>query len=121
MVSIPKVIGLMSCGFLLCLGLSNVASAADDMKPGQPDRQGGQAGLKGEQDKLKGGHMISGEVLRVEGENYFIKEQDGKEVRLHTDGTTQKMGTIRQGDRIEADVNDQNHALSIRSARGTEK
>jgi hypothetical protein len=121
MVSIPKVVGLMSFGFLLCLGLSNAALATDGMKAGQPERQGGQAGLRGEQDKLKGGHMITGEVLRVEGENYFVKGQDGQEVRLHTDDTTQKTGNIRQGDRIEADVNDQNHALSIRSARGTEK
>jgi hypothetical protein len=123
MVSIPKVVGLMSCGFLLCLGLSNAAQAADaastadEMKAGQSDRKGGQAGLKGEQDKLKGGHMISGELLRVEGDNYFVKGQDGKEVRLHTDQTTLKTGNIRQGDRIEADVNDQNHALSIRSAQ----
>ena len=65
--------------------------------------------------------MITGELLRVEGENYFVKGQDGKEVRLHTDNTTQKVGNIRQGDRIEVDVNDQNHALSIRSGRGTEK
>jgi len=121
MVSIPKVIGLMSCGFLLCLGLSSTASATDSMKPGQPDRQGGQAGLKGEQDKLKGGHMVTGEVMRIEGENYFVKGQDGKEVQLHTDGTTEKIGNFRQGDRIEADVNEQNHALSIRSARGIEK
>ena len=117
MVSIPKVIGLTSCSFLLCLGLSNAALATDDMKAGQPERQGGQAGLKGEQDKLKGGHMITGEVLRIEGENYFVKGQDGKEVRLHTDATTQKTGNIRQGDLIEAEVNDQNHALSIRSAK----
>ena len=117
MVSIPKVVGLMSCGVLLCLGLSNLVSAADGMKAGQPDRQGGQAGMKGELDKLKGGHMINGEVLRIEGENYFVKGQDGKEVRLHADQTTQKTGTITQGDRIEAEVNDQNHALSMRSAR----
>ena len=117
MVSIPKVIGLTSCGFLLCLGLSNAALATDDMKAGQPERQGGQAGLKGEQDKLKGGHMITGEVLRVEGDNYFVKGQDGKEVRLHTDATTQKTGNIRQGDRIEAEVTDQDHALSIRLAQ----
>jgi hypothetical protein len=121
MVSIPKVVGLMSCAFLLCLGLSNAASAADDMKAGQSDRQGGQAGLKGEDDKLKGGHMITGEVLRVEGDNYFVKGQDGKEVRLHTDDTTKMTGHIRQGDRIEADVNNQSHALSIRSARETGK
>ena len=123
MVPISKFVGVLSCGFLLCLGLShaaqaeNAASAAGDMQAGQPDRQGGQAGLKGEQDKLKGGHMIEGQVLRVEGDNYFVKGQDSKEVRLHTDQTTQKTGNIRQGDRIEAEVNDQNHALSIRSAK----
>ena len=27
MVPIPKVVGVMSCGFLLCLGLSNAAQA----------------------------------------------------------------------------------------------
>jgi hypothetical protein len=59
MISIPKVVGLLSCGFLLSLGLShatqagNVASAADDMKAGQDARKGGQAGVKGEEDKLK--------------------------------------------------------------------
>ena len=59
LISIPKVVGLMSCGFLLCLGLSHAAqaddasSAKDDMKAGQSDRTGGQAGVKGHQDKLK--------------------------------------------------------------------
>jgi hypothetical protein len=46
--------------------------------------------------------------------------KDGKEVRLHTDKTTQMMGEIKKGDRIAAKVNEQNHVLSIRSARGTE-
>jgi hypothetical protein len=36
---------------------------------------------------------------------------------MQTDQTTQKTGNIRQGDRIEADVNNQNDALSIRSAQ----
>jgi hypothetical protein len=113
MVSIPKLVGLMSCGFLLCLGLSNAALA----KPGQPERQGGQAGLRGEQDKLKLGHIITGEVLRVEGENYLAKGRDGQEACLHIDETTQMTGRIGQGERIEAEVNIQNYAESIRSAR----
>ena len=132
MVSIPKVIGLMSCGFVLCVGLSTAAqagnqpSAADETNAGQSDRrQGDQAGDKKMSDEMLAGHSeggktIKGEVLRVEGENYFIKGKDGKEVRLHTDKTTQKIGEIKQGDRIEVKVNDQNHALSMRSARGTE-
>jgi len=54
--SIPKVVGVMSCGFLLCLGLSgNAALATDEMQPGQsPDRKGGQAGMKAPDEKLKG-------------------------------------------------------------------
>ena len=56
MISIPKVIGVMSCGFLLCIGLSVTAAlATDEMQPGQsPDRKGGQAGMKAAEEKLKG-------------------------------------------------------------------
>ena len=126
MVAMAKnVVRLMSCGLLLCLGLSttaqagNAAVAAEDLKHGQTDR------TKNEQDPMKGrdtahGQTITGEVLRVEGETYFVKGLDGKEVRLQTDHNTQTLGPIHQGDRIEATVNEQNHALSIRSARGTE-
>jgi len=64
-----------------------------------------------------GAKTIKGELARVEDGNYFVKVKDGKEVRLHTDKTTEMMGEIKKGDRIEAKVNDQNHALSIRSAK----
>jgi hypothetical protein len=52
MISTPKVIGLMSCGFLLCLGLSNPAQAVaadgtSERQPGGP-RVGGQSGVGGE-------------------------------------------------------------------------
>jgi hypothetical protein len=133
MVSISKIVGVLSCGFLLCLGLSHAAQAGtaapttDEMKADQSDRrQGGQeAGENQMGDEMKGGQsndgkMITGEVLRVEGDNYFVKGQDGKEVRLHTDKTTEKIGSFKPGDRIEAKVNEENHALSIRSARGTD-
>ena len=133
MVSIAKVVGALSCGFLLCVGLSQVAQAGnavpttDEMKADQSDRrQGGQeSGEKQMSDEMKGdqakdGKMIQGEVLRVEGDNYFVKGHDGKEVRMHIDKTTQKIRSFKQGDRIEAKVNDENHALSIRSARETD-
>ena len=165
MVSIPKVISVMSCGVLLCLGLSNAAQAEnaavqeemkadqtdrrqggqvdgeksmggemkgaqanqDEMKADQSDRrQGGQViGEKQSSDEMKGsqsksGETIKGEVLRVEGDTYFVKGQDGKEVRLRTDNTTKKSGVISKGDRIEASMNEQNLALSIRSAQGGE-
>ena len=94
MVRIPKVVGLLSYGFLLCLGLStatlvdDAASAADTLEADQLDRrQGGQeAGIQHMNDReggqAKGGKTITGEVVRVEGDNCFVKGQDGKEVRL---------------------------------------
>ena len=88
MVSIPKVFGVLSCGFLLGLGLY-----------------------------LNSSHTIKGEVLRVEHNSYFVKQYDGYQVRLHIDETTQMAGRIGPGEHIEAKVNDTHHALSIRSAR----
>lgn len=87
MVSIPKVVGVLSCGFLLGLGLF-----------------------------VNGIHTIKGEVLRVEPSSYFVKQYDGYQVRLHIDETTQMTGRIGQGEHIEAKVNDEHHALSIRQA-----
>lgn len=127
MISIPKVVGVMLCGFLLCLGLSTdalageTASTKDKLQADQTDRRqvGQEAGEQQMNDKESGrsmnGKMVKGEVLRVEGDNYFIKDQDGKEVRLHTDETTQKAGniSIEPGDRIEATVDDQAHAISV--------
>jgi hypothetical protein len=56
MLSISKVVGVMSCGFLLCLGLSGTAAlASDDMQLGPSgERKGGQSGHKGDKEKLKG-------------------------------------------------------------------
>jgi hypothetical protein len=132
MVSIPKTIGVVSCGFLLCLGLSNAAQAdkaaspADKLKAAQSDRrQGGQEAGEQQMNDMEGGQSegsktIKGEVLRVEGENLFVKAQDGKEVRLHTDHTTQMARNIEPGERIEAKVTDQNHALSVLSAQAVQ-
>jgi hypothetical protein len=63
---------------------------------------------------------VKGKVLGIEGDNLFVKGQDGKKVRLHVDETTQKARNIEQGERIEAQVNDQNHALSILSAQAAQ-
>ncbi len=141
MASIPTMIGVLSCGFLLSLGLSNVeqvhaASTADSLKKAEQTdrRQGGQEPGEKQMNKLEEGQSlgertIKGEVLRIEGEKdvvvkgqdvtepsyIIIKAQNGEEVRLHVDVNTQqaKNMVIERGDQIEAKVDDQNHALSI--------
>ena len=58
---------------------------------------------------------IEGDVMRVEYGYYFVKEKNGREVRLHADKSTQMMGQPKQGGRVEAEITDQNHALRMRS------
>jgi hypothetical protein len=132
MVSIPKVVGVLSCGFLLFLGLSNAVqaehtpSSSDVMKTDHvDDRQGFQSdddkqmNEKMQSSSAEGSKMIKGELFRIESGNYFVKVKDGKEIRLHTDKTTQMSGEVKKGDRIEAQINNKNHALSIRKAEGS--
>ena len=135
MIAIAKIVGVMSCGFLLCLGVFNAAQAEHSPSPSNvmktnevTDRQGFQSDDDKQKhvDNDKGSNRaedakrIEGELLRVRDGNYFVKVKDGKEVRLHTDKTTQMMGEIQKGDRVEAMVNEQNHALSIRVAQGND-
>ena len=118
MIDIPKMVRVLSCGFLLWVGvLCNVAQAdtivprADAEKDSQ--RTGGQGDPKELPLRQQGVHIIQGDVLRVEGNNYVIKELGGKELSLRTDATTMKAEKIQVGDRIEAKVDENNRALSL--------
>ncbi len=124
MVSIPTALGLISCSFMLCLGLSHAAqagtaaSAANKQNVFQTDRrQGGEMS-----DEMKGGHAITGKRIRgevkiLEGDILVVKGEDGNEMRLYIDDTTQMGKNIVRGQSIEAEVNDQHRALSILSAQ----
>ena len=104
MVALSKIVGGMACVCLLCLGLSTAAQA-DNAAAAAETGSGTSTDSK----------TITGEVLRVEGNDCFIKGQDGKEVRLHIDTTTLKARNIEPGERIEAKVDDQNHVIAILS------
>ena len=101
---------------------SGSGTASDEMKAAQVGQRNDEQvrdkqvhkGMKdGESQSAK---AIKGEVLRMEGANYVVKGQDGKEVRLHIDQTTKMSDKkLDQGELIEATVNEQNHVLSIPS------
>ena len=115
MVFTSRFIGVLGGGCLLCLVLSScqsdsgysrdAASATDEIQMDQSPRT----------------TSIQGEVLRVEGHNYVVREKDGKEVSLHVDSTTQMTGDISQGYSIEAQVDDKSHALTMRSTPTTDR
>lgn len=116
MVSILKSIGVVfvSCGFVLYVGLSDVQAAGNGVlgegESGPTIMQEDQTG-RGPDAKV-----VKGEVLRVEGDQLFVKGENGKEVRLHIDQAI-RMGhkQFLQGELIEARVNEESHVLSINS------
>jgi hypothetical protein len=57
---------------------------------------------------------VNGDLLKIEGEFYVVKDILGKETRLHVDKTTTMDGSINVGEKVEAQATEKNHALSIR-------
>ena len=89
----------------------NPSQNTRDMKSGYVQER--PIGQKETELQEQGVRVIRGEVLRVEGQNYFVKDQEGREVRFQTDTTSIQTEKIQSGDRIEAKVDDNNHALSL--------
>src|SRR5215510_11369133 len=117
MIAISTIVAVMCCGLLFCLGYATSAAEEPKASPSVSKHAGLTVyRIKNDEGKHKVIQTIRGEVLRIEHESYFVKQDDGKEVELQIDEMTQMTGNIGQGEHIEANVNEQNHALSIRSA-----
>jgi hypothetical protein len=57
--------------------------------------------------------MVTGELTKIDGSFYVVKDKDGKEHRIHFDNSTQKTGDVKAGANVEVD--DANgHAKSIK-------
>ena len=111
MVSIPKIVGVMSCSFLLCLGLSTVASSADKLNTGQ---SGGKIFTVDDKDRFVPGKEVRGEIVKIDGENYTVREDSGAEVRMHVDSSTEKLksGLLpKVGEHVRAKVDAKGHAV----------
>lgn len=93
-----KLISLIALAVVLSFGMAAITYAAD-----QPMAVGSQT--------------IQGDLLKIEGEFYVVKDAAGKEVRLHVDKTTRLEGALKAGDKIEAQATDKGHAVSIRPAK----
>jgi len=121
-ISTSKVVGVLSCGCLLGLGFCTAMHAAEQpstserVKPSHSAHRGHDH-LKPDVDTGQGIETIKGEVLRIKGQHFYVRQTNGKEMHLHTKPTTQMKRDLKKGDRIEVKVDDQNNALSIRQAK----
>ncbi len=62
---------------------------------------------------IAGGGKIHGELVKVEGEFFEIKDDQGKMHKLHFDRTTKQTGDIKAGAKVEAEATEMGHTKSI--------
>ncbi len=55
---------------------------------------------------------IKGTLVGIEGEYFSIKDNDGKQYRIHVDKST-KLDTVKLGDLVKAYVTDQGHTTTL--------
>ena len=58
---------------------------------------------------------VKGTLMKTDGEYYWIKDSDGKEVKVHVDKST-KMDKVVVGDMVKAYINDQGHTTTLQRA-----
>lgn len=58
---------------------------------------------------------IKGTLMKMEGEYYWIKDDDGKERKVHVDKST-KMDKVVVGDMVKAYVTEQGHTTTLQRA-----
>ena len=80
---------------VLGVGMASLSFAADDLA-------------------APGAQTVKGDLLKIDGEFYVVKDMAGKEIRLHVDKTTAMDGVIKVGDKIEVQATEKNHAGSIK-------
>lgn len=117
---------------LACFGLLSTAAMGmpqesmtdPDLKHGtntdpmnQPGPENAQSSMGSDAQGNSMGSAMTGEILTVEGELYTVKDSTGKEVQLHVDESTQKTGKLKEGDKIEAEVTPEGHALMLKKAK----
>ena len=90
-----KLIGLFVFAMILSAGMASYSYATDDMAA--PNTQ-----------------TVKGDLLKIDGEFYVVKDMAGKEIRLHVDKTTAIDGIMKVGDKVEVQTTEKNHAGSIR-------
>ena len=93
-----KLIGLFVFAMILSAGMASLSYAAGDMAA--PSTQ-----------------TVNGDLLKIDGEFYVVKDMSGKEIRLHVDKTTTLEGTIKAGDKVEAQATEKNHAVAIKQVQ----
>jgi hypothetical protein len=98
-----------------CATADRTTGSSDTMQPSQP------AGTTAPKPTMPPDHVI-GEIAKIDGESYLVKTAARKEVRFNVDKETRQFdennnvlaGGLKVGDKVEAQVEPQGNAWSIK-------
>ncbi len=82
---------------------SGIAEAADPMSEKEAKPTLGERLTK---------DAVKGTLMKMEGEYYWIKDNDGKETKIHVDTST-KLDKLVTGDKVKAYITDKGHATTL--------
>lgn len=105
-------IGVMTLAAMLLLGFGMVTFASEKATPSNPQWNGGLP------------HVIKGEILKIEGDIYTVRDSSGREVRVHVDQFTKERTALKVGDTVVAriaHIPSDVYARSLQKAPGIEK
>jgi len=60
--------------------------------------------------------FVKGELVKIEGAFYVLRDAEGKEIGVHVDKGTQMEGSFHVGDVLEAQRNLQGHAIALKKS-----
>jgi hypothetical protein len=55
---------------------------------------------------------VKGTLMKVDGEYYWVKDNDGKQTRIHVDAST-KLDKVVTGDKVKAYITDNGHTTTL--------
>jgi len=122
----PTKIAVMSLAAMLAFGTSTYAAEPQAGKPNLDNVPAGGAPTPDPRPVTKE-RSVLGELMKIDGAFYVIKDAKGEEIRLHVDKNTTKLDKDRAkmdrefkvGDKLEARLNPDGHASSIQMAMAT--
>ena len=92
-----------SCALVLGLGLATVGCSESTM-----DRREAKPAMSERLSK----ETVKGQLVRTDGDYIWIREEGGKEVRVHVDDRT-KMDKVVPGDQVKAYITENGHATTL--------
>lgn len=99
----PKVAGFAAASLLMGLAIVGPAASADSQPASSPKPAPATATVQ----------SFKGQIVTIEGEQYIVKDASGKEVRLHVNQETVLQSGLRVGDKIDAEVSANGHAVTL--------